>query len=136
LRNLFSFYRALTTNTLWRVLMVGGIWQHVIKDKYLPYGSVTRWLRSTECMVPQGSQTWRTLQKSIPLLLHWIAWNPGSGHSIIIGKDSILGLGSKVFLFDDLIESLNLKDVHYLYQASRVLCQGTIFAPIGLTTRI
>ena len=116
--------------------MVGGIWQHVIKDKYLPYGSVTRWLRSIECMVPQGSQTWRTLQKSIPFLLHWIAWNPCLGHSIIIGKDLILGLGSKVFLSDDLIQALNLKDVHYLYQASRVLRPRTIFAPIGLTTRI
>jgi hypothetical protein len=76
--------------------------------------------------VPQGSQTWRTLQKSIPLLLHWIAWSPGSGHSIIIGKDLILGMGSKAFLSDDLVQALNQKNVHYLYQASRVLRPGTI----------
>jgi hypothetical protein len=54
LRNLYSFYRALTTNTLWRVLMKRGIWQRVIKDKYLPFGSVTRWLRSTESFSVAG----------------------------------------------------------------------------------
>jgi hypothetical protein len=45
--NIFHFNKALATNTLWRVLTQDGIWHRVIKDKYLPYVTVTNWLRST-----------------------------------------------------------------------------------------
>jgi hypothetical protein len=46
LRNLFSFSRAMATNTLWRALMLDGLWHRVLKDKYFPYVSVARWLRT------------------------------------------------------------------------------------------
>jgi hypothetical protein len=45
LRNLFFFNKALAANTLWRVLTKAGIWHNVIKDKYLPYSSVSTWFR-------------------------------------------------------------------------------------------
>jgi hypothetical protein len=31
--------------SLWRGLTTEGIWQKVIKDKYFPYVSVSRWFR-------------------------------------------------------------------------------------------
>jgi hypothetical protein len=45
-QNIFSFSKALAANTLWRVLMKDGIWQKVIKDKYLPFTTVKNWFRS------------------------------------------------------------------------------------------
>ena len=46
--------------------------------------------------------------------------------SILIGKDRILGMGDAAILSGDLISALNLKGVHYLYQASCEPCPGMI----------
>jgi hypothetical protein len=81
------------------------------------------WLRSTTTVSAQGSQTWRNLLKSLHLVLHWLAWSPGSGHSIILGKDMILGMGKDSILSQELVALLNQRNVHYLYQASRELRQ-------------
>jgi hypothetical protein len=59
LRNIFLFNRSLAANSLWRVLMKDGIWHRVIKDKYLPYCSVSTWLRSTTQRMTYASQTWK-----------------------------------------------------------------------------
>jgi hypothetical protein len=98
--------------------MKEGLWHRVIKDKYFPFGSVARWLRSATIVGAQGLQTWRNLLKSLHILLHWIAWSLGTGESIIIGKDRILGMGEATILSDELISILNQRRVHYLYQAS------------------
>jgi hypothetical protein len=126
LRNIFVFYRALATNTLWRALMKMGIWKRVIKDKYFPHGSVLSWLRSTTSVTSYGSQTWKNLLNTLPVILQWLAWNPGSGHSILVGKDAILGMGQDSILSQELVHSLNKKNIHLLYQASRVLPRGSI----------
>jgi hypothetical protein len=42
---------------------------------------------------------------------------PSSGHSIIIGRDYITGLGPTSILSPPVIEHLNNKNIHYLYQA-------------------
>jgi hypothetical protein len=126
LRNIFIFYRALASNTLWRVLTKIGIWNRVIKDKYLPYESVHTWLRSASAGSTYGSQTWKNLINSLPLVLQWLAWNPGTGQSIVIGKDVILGMGKDSFLTKELVDRLNQKNVHLLYQASCDLLQGTL----------
>jgi hypothetical protein len=61
LRNIFVFYRALASNTLWRALMKPGIWQRVLKDKYFLHGSVLTWLRSTDSVYSYGSQSWKNI---------------------------------------------------------------------------
>jgi hypothetical protein len=73
--------------------MVDGLWHRVLKEKYLPSVSVEHWLRTVPVNGALGSQTWKYLQKSLYILLHWLAWYPGSGTSIVIGKDQILGMG-------------------------------------------
>jgi hypothetical protein len=103
-----------------------GIWQRVIKDKYFPHGSVLTWLRSASSVTSYGSQTWKNLLNTLPVILQWLAWNPGSGHSILIGKDAIMGMGQDSILSQELVHILNLKNVHLLYQASRVFPQGSI----------
>jgi hypothetical protein len=66
LRNIFIFYRALTSNTLWRVLTKKGMWNWVIKDKYFPYESVHTWLRSASAVTTYGSQ----ILKNLIILYH------------------------------------------------------------------
>jgi hypothetical protein len=125
-QNLYLSYRALASNTLWRVLMKPGIWNKVIKDKYLPHAQVVDWLRTTSNNVSYGSQTWKNLLNSLSLILQWLAWNPGSGQSIVIGRDYILGLGKYSLLSEDLIQSLNHKRIYVLYQARCNKEQGAI----------
>jgi hypothetical protein len=55
--------------------------------------------------------------KSLDLITHWLSWCPGSGQSVLIGKDEILGLGLNSFLLHELITSLRQRNIHYLYQA-------------------
>jgi hypothetical protein len=117
IRNLFLFNSALAENSLWRVLMKDGIWHKVIKDKYIQHSSIVTWLRSASTTTPAASQTWKNLLKDLHLLTHWLSWKPGSGHSIIIGMDSILGLGSSSFLSGQLLAELNRNNVIYLFQA-------------------
>jgi hypothetical protein len=119
LRNIFLFYRALATNTMWRALMRRGIWKNILKDKYFPHTSVLTWLRSVDLKHPFGSQTWKNLRNTLPIIIHWMAWKSGSGVSIQVGKDVIIGLGQEAILSRELITSLNQKHIFLLYQASR-----------------
>jgi hypothetical protein len=128
LRNIYHFNRALAANSLWRVLMKDGIWHRVIKDKYLPYISVSTWFRSTTTKQPLASQTWKNLLKSLPLITHWLSWNPGNGHSVLIGQDKILGIGNSSLLSQDLLLALKNKNIRYLYQASAQNSKGFITA--------
>jgi hypothetical protein len=98
IRNIFLFNNALAANSLWRVLMKEGVWNKVIKDKYIPHCSVVTWLRSAPATTSSASQTWKNLLKSLHLITHWLSWRLGSGHSMLLGLDSILGLGSSSFL--------------------------------------
>jgi hypothetical protein len=98
LRNSFVFYRALEKNTLWRALMKPGLWKRVIKEKYILHGSVLSWLQSAEAFSSFGSQSWKNTCNTLPMILHWMAWNPGSGHSILVGRDAILGMAQDYFL--------------------------------------
>jgi len=121
LRNIFFFLRALAAKSLWRGLMVLGIWHRVLKDKYLSHLSVVSWFCTVDPAFISGSSTWRNLVNALPLLLHWLAWKPGAGSSITVGKDEILGLGKRSFLSPELISLINSKHVHFLYQAKKEL---------------
>jgi hypothetical protein len=54
LRNLHLTYLALSANTLWRTLMTPGIWNKLIKDKYISHLPVHTWLRSAS-ISPRGA---------------------------------------------------------------------------------
>jgi hypothetical protein len=57
--------------------------------------------------------------------LRWLCWKPGSDHSIIVGKDHIIGLGNASFLSPPLITHLNTKNTYFLYQARLSSDHGT-----------
>jgi hypothetical protein len=66
--------------------------------------------------------------KSMEVITHWLAWNPGSGHSIRIGEDMILGLNTCSWLSPSLITTLKGKGIHFLYQARGIDNTGVILA--------
>jgi hypothetical protein len=69
LRNIFLFSRSLATNTMWRAIMKMGIWQSVLKDKYFPHFPVWTWLHSVDPIHHTGSQTWKNLCNTLPIIL-------------------------------------------------------------------
>jgi hypothetical protein len=95
-KNIFHFNKALAANSLWRALTTNGIWSTVIKDKYFPYYLCCSWLRNGSHSQRAASQTWRNLVKAAPCIQNSICWKPGSGYSIVIGKDNISGLGHDI----------------------------------------
>jgi hypothetical protein len=100
----------------------------VIKDKYLPSTTVENWLFSTPTLPRKVSQTWRSLNKSTYLIRDWINWHPGSGRSISLGSDHILGLGLASFLSPNLLAQLHNKGLFYIHHASSHNQLGTPFA--------
>jgi hypothetical protein len=98
----------------------------VIKDKYLPYTSIATWLRSTMVIQPSTSQIWKNLLKSLPIITHWLSWNLGNGHSMLIGQDNIMGIDDSSLLSQDLLVALKNKNIRYLFQARAHTSMGFI----------
>jgi hypothetical protein len=66
--------------------MLDRLWHQVLKYKYFPFVYVAHWLQTISVIGEKGSQSWKYLLKSLHILLHWLAWCPGMGESILIGK--------------------------------------------------
>lgn len=94
------------------------VWSAVIKDKYLPSISVATWLFTAPIIPKAASQTWRILNKSAHWITSWISSNLGSGHSIMLGTERILGLSPSSYLSPSLLSHLHSKCIHFLFQAS------------------
>jgi hypothetical protein len=116
--NLYHFNLALNAVTLWRLLNQQSIWHQVIFDKYLHNNTLFYWLRQPAHNLHAVSRIWASLVRSLHVLNHWISWNPGTGQLIAIGRDKILGMGDASLLSSELVEALNLKQIHSLAQAS------------------
>jgi hypothetical protein len=80
-----------------------GLWHRVLKTKYLRFVFVERWFCTGNISEVKGSHSWIYLIKSFHVLMHLIAWSPGSGHSILIDKYCVIGMGLSTILSDELI---------------------------------
>jgi hypothetical protein len=65
-----------------------------------------------------ASNLWKNLNKSTRWIHSFLGWNPGSGHSILLGKDQIVGMEQHSFLSPQLIHFLNSKNIYYLFHVS------------------
>jgi hypothetical protein len=97
--------------------MKKGLWHGVLKDKYFPSTPVVAWLRCPSVRTHNVSNTWRCLLKSLEVIKQGLAWNPGSGHTIRLREDVVLGLGRKSLLSAKLLTTLKQRGIHYMYQA-------------------
>jgi hypothetical protein len=119
IRNLNLFNLALISVTLWCILTQKSLWHSVIRDKYLHSSSLSNWLRRPLHCTSAASRIWLSLLRALPVILHWITWNPGNETLIKIGCDRILGMGTKSFLSEELLTALSLNQITYLSQASK-----------------
>jgi hypothetical protein len=122
--------------------MQPGIWNRILKDKYLPHFSVSTWFRYADPTSRVGLQTWKNLINVLPLIVRWLAWKLRNGADISIDKYAILGMGSEAFLSEALIQHLNEHWVHFLYQARGANITGLSVAnwytnlELGLTSKL
>jgi hypothetical protein len=91
IKNIFTFGKALAAKSLWRCLMVPGLWHEVIVKKYLRKKSVVAWLRQGNKKWTGGSNIWRALTSSLSIINDWLAWKPGDGRDVRIGIDPLVG---------------------------------------------
>jgi hypothetical protein len=117
IKNLVLFNIALATKTLWRGLTTIGIWKKVIKEKYLPFDSVSLWFKMETNSNVASSPVWRHLLKSKKLLDHWLSWKTGNGSSIQVGRDHIMGLDNLSILSAPLLNALKSRGLTFIYQA-------------------
>jgi hypothetical protein len=87
IKNIYTFGKALATKSLWRCLMVHGLWHEVVLKKYLRKKSVVDWFREGRKNWVGISNIWRALTSSLPIITEWLAWKPGNGKDIKIGVD-------------------------------------------------
>jgi hypothetical protein len=84
----------------------------------MPHTSLASWLRTTTPPPRSASPFWKNINKSASWLKNSLCWLPGSGHSIVLGKDRITGMETFSDLSPDLISNLNSKQVYFLFQAA------------------
>jgi hypothetical protein len=113
---IFTFGKALASKSLWRCLMVPGLWHEVIMKKYLRKKSVTGWFREERKSWSGISNIWRALTSTTPIITDWLAWKPGDGKDIRIGTDLIVGAHSYYKLSRNLIHTVKLLGIKFLAQ--------------------
>jgi hypothetical protein len=69
------------------MLFSKGIWEKVMKEKYLENKEVEVWLKQERKYFKGASYIWKGLVKADDILGHWVAWKIGGGVKLIFGKD-------------------------------------------------
>ena len=114
IKDIGDFGRALNAKNLWRCLFVPCLWHRVIYAKYIRGWAIGEWIRLVEYDMRNISNVWRALLKAMPILKQWMAWRPGDGWSIRVGRDPIVGMAGSFRLSDPLLTHLLDKRVYYL----------------------
>jgi hypothetical protein len=117
-RKLPLFNLALIASTLWRVLNHPSIWKQVIFDKYLHNSQLSIGFRHHSHQCRPTSKIWTSLRRALPVINHWTSWRPGSSLQVKIGRDTILDLGDRAQLSEDLLSTLKHRGILTLAQAS------------------
>jgi hypothetical protein len=117
IKNIFTFGKALAAKSLWRCLMVPGLWHEVILKKYLRKKSVVAWFREGRKSWSGISNIWRALTSSLSIITDWLVWKPGNGRDIRIGVDPMVGSHTYFKLSRNLILALKAQGIEFLAQA-------------------
>lgn len=116
IKNIFIFGKALEAKSLWRVLIVLGLWHEVILKKYLRKKQVKDWFREGNKNKPGISNIWGALTSSYNIVVDWLALKPGNGKGIRIGSDPMVGAHMYYSLTKNIIQSLMVHGIEYLAQ--------------------
>lgn len=125
IKNIFSFGKALAAKSLWRCLMVPGLWHEVILKKYLRKKIVAKWFREGRKNLTGISNIWRVLTSSITIITDCLVCKPSNGRDIKIGADPMVGAHTYFKLSRNLILSLKAEGVEYFSQAGIIDMEDT-----------
>lgn len=93
------------------------MWHENIVAKYLKNRPIEEWLRDLKQSKWNISNIWNNCIKYLHVVSNWIAWWPGNGTKISIGKDPILGSKNLFKLSTNILNVLHDKGIFYLSQA-------------------
>jgi hypothetical protein len=125
IKNIYSFEKSLAAKSLWRCLMVPGIWHEVILRKYLRKKSLVEWLREGRKKWIGISNIWRALTSSLTIITNWLVWKPGNGRDIRLRDDPLVGAHTYFKLSRNLILSLKAQGIEFIAQTGTLDLEGT-----------
>jgi hypothetical protein len=125
IKNIFTFGKALAARSLWRCLMMPGLWHEVIIKKYLQKKTVEEWFRLEKISSTGSSNFWRALTLSLPVISDWLAWKIGNGKTVRLGVDPIVGCHNFYKLSTNLTLALKEQGITYLAQAGEGFVEDT-----------
>jgi hypothetical protein len=83
-------------------------------DKYLGNASVINWFQRPSHKQSVASRIWNSLTNNCFVVLHWLRWCPGSGLSVSLGRDRILGMANRSILLESILSDLQGKHLAVL----------------------
>jgi len=114
IQNIFYFGKALAAKSLWRCLMVPGLWHDVIIKKHLKKKTMEEWFMQGRKNWAGTSNFWRALTSSVSIITYWLVWKPGNGRDIRIGDDPMVGSHTYYKLSRNIIFALKEQGIEFL----------------------
>lgn len=113
LKNPFGFY---WMKSLWCSLNGAGIWQWIIKDKYLENQSLVTWIEDGARVPGAISYMWWSKMKIKHWILGSLKWQITFGSGVDISLDPICGFSNDHMLPFPLIQHLHKLGIYYINQ--------------------
>jgi len=118
IQNIFWFAQSLVAKSCWRGLFGKGLWNRVLKKKYLKGIDLTSWLCIEEYKLPVASIILKHFMNLLLVIKRWMAWSIGNGKQVIIGLDPFIGSNDSYRITGPLIKHLNKLHIFSLTQAT------------------
>jgi hypothetical protein len=115
LKNMDMFGWALGDKILRRCMKKNGLFNKVVKDKYLHNYFVNAWFRGTFMKSCRVLNSWRCLLDSFHIISDCFSLKRGAGTLIRTREDSLIGLFTCSTLIENLISILWDKGFNYIF---------------------
>ena len=121
LKYLRLFNLSLCVNSMWRYLFMPGLWNKIIKSKYIRQWSLVSWFREMDLKFTNSSYLWKSFIKALPVIKDHLSWKVRRGFQIFIGIDPIVEVCGSEFLSIHLIEELHRRNTMVVMQIMNAL---------------
>ena len=98
IKNLPLFCISLRMKSFWYALNTSGIWNQLIRTKYMKDLSVQSWFRNKLFRYNNTSRIWMGFMNILNWIGQGLIWQVGCGTEVRVGVDPIVGLGSTYIL--------------------------------------
>ena len=102
IKNLPLFNISLRMKNFWFALHQPGIWNLLLKEKYMKHMAVHDWLRKKCFSIHNASIIWNGFLSTIHWIGYGLSWQVGNGRQIKVGADPMVGMDCSYILSDEL----------------------------------